>query len=466
MKSADSQHSGGSLRRRMLGAAAVACALSWVAGGLAIYNALHQADAQIFDARLSDIAHTLLAFADHEISEIQAEGGTPPRHIETEGTAQGRYLYQIWSREGRLVLASANAPLDAPLMPLAKLGWDSRLIDGQPHRVFSALASSTLHLIQAAEPVDQRLSGWDIFNRFMAFGLLASALTVALVTVVLLRMALRPLDAAVDEIAQRGPGDLRALAQRGLPVEFRALVSAVNRLMQRLDVALRSEREFVAAAAHELRTPLAGLRAQAQVAAHTGTSEMDRGQALQQVQIGVDHAAHLVSQLLDLARSDALAGDPVRVSADSGPVDIRAVLAPVMGELGPAAAERGLSFVHRVELPTLWGSELALGLILRNLLANAVAHASAGGQVAIGTRVEGQRAVLWVADSGPGIAPHERERVLERFHRGTNPTTPGCGLGLSIVKSLCEAHEAELRLGESAWGGLLVEIWFPPRDAA
>lgn len=464
-----------SLRRRLVAVALAAGALAWLAGGAAIYLVLQRQDAVLFDARLSDLAQTLLAFADHELAEVAAEGGPLPVHYETEGSALGRYRYQIWSPEGRLMLSSPDAPTDAPMVPLERHGFSTTLLGGEPMRIIAMEAVEHRHRIQVAEPVSQRLGVEVIAGRHLGLLVLGSAALLALWTLLLARLALRPLEAATRQIAQRGPADLSPVMSgavpRQLPDELAPLLAAINQLLQRVDVALRSEREFVAAAAHELRTPLAGLQAQAQLAAHPRTDAAERQRALGAVQSGVDHAAHLVGQLLDLARSDALAGDPVRLSVDREPVPLRELLEDLLPELGPAAAERGLRITPHFEVPVLEGSPFALRLILRNLLANAVAYAAHEGEVALGTRREADGAVvLWVADSGPGIADAEAARLFERFYRAKGQTQPGSGLGLSIVKALAQAHGATVSLGramrpEAPLGGLLVELRFPAAAA-
>jgi two-component system OmpR family sensor kinase/two-component system sensor histidine kinase QseC len=455
-----------SMRRRLLATAAVAGVLAWLAGGAAIYAAAKSEAAMLFDARLRDIAQTLLLFAEHEIQEIRAAGGTATVLVDTEGTAQGRYLYQVWSSSGRLVMSSMNAPQDTPLMPLDQTGWATRTVGGKVLRIVTITSTALNSRIQTAEPMDQRLEVADLLGPYLAAGIVLSALVLTLSTVPMLRLALRPLRDATAELSARGPADLRAVDVQKLPHEFAPAFEAVNQLMRRVDVALRSEREFVAAAAHELRTPLAGLRAQAQLAAHVRTQPEERAVALQAVQDGVDHAAHLVSQLLDLARSDTLAGDQARLTLDRQPVAVHAVLERLLGDLGPAAAERNLRIRQRFEVATLDGSDFGIGLILRNLLANALAHAPADSEVQVGTRRQGQATVLWVSDHGPGIPEAERQRMFERFYRGPANTGPGCGLGLSIVKALADAHDAQARLVEAPGGGLLAEVEFPDRGRA
>jgi two-component system OmpR family sensor kinase/two-component system sensor histidine kinase QseC len=449
------------LRARLLAIAAVSCAMAWLAGGAAIYWAVKQEDSTLFDARLRDIAQTLLVFADHEIREVVASGGRVPSHIETEGTAQGRYRYQVWSREGRLVLSSLSAPGGAPWMPLTQTGWSTQQVQGEWLRVISLTAPGQGYTIQAAEPIAERLELADLLGPYLGLAAVLSALALTALTLGLLRQALRPLRDATTQLGNRSPADLRAVDTAVLPAEFAPAFETINRLMQRVDIALRSEREFVAAAAHELRTPLAGLRAQAEVAAHPRTRPDQRHAALHALQGGVDQAAHLVSQLLDLARSDALAGDPARLLAQRQRVDLPQVLERVMGDIGPAAAERDLRVRPQFDVAVLSGSDFAVGLILRNLLANAAAHAQPGGTVGVGARIEGSHTVLWVSDDGPGMAAVQREHLFERFYRAPGNTKPGCGLGLSIVKARADAHGATVRFKDAAGGGLLVEVAFP-----
>jgi signal transduction histidine kinase len=453
-----------SLRSRLLAIAGVACVSAWLAGGAAIYYAVQRQDTVLFDARLADIAQTLLDFADDKVTQVAAEGRATPAHIETEGTSAGHYRYQVWSGDERLLVSSLSAAQPTPLMPfvaLAETGWATQSIDGEPFRVVSLPGPGRRYRIQAAEPLSKRLAAVDLVDRHLALGLGLSALVLGALCVQLLRLALQPLHAATRQVARRGPADLRAVALDGQPAELTPLLAAINELLQRLDTALSSERDFVAAAAHELRTPLAGLRAHAQLAAHPRSGPQTRQDALQAVQGGVDHAAHLVDQLLDLACSDALAGNPARISSERRKVDILRVYASVLGELEPLMAERELRLTQRFEVSQLFGSEFGIGLILRNLLANAVAHAPRGGEVALGTRQDGADTVLWVHDSGGGIAGPERERVFERFYRGRDVNRPGSGLGLSIVKALADAHGARVTLSDSALGGLAVEVAFP-----
>jgi signal transduction histidine kinase len=449
-----------SLRRRLVVIAALSCLLAWVTGGAATYFIVKRMDGQLFDARLRDITQTLMVFADHEISEIAAQKGAFPSYIDTEGTLQGRYRYQVWAQDGRLVLSSHNAPVDRPLMPLDVTGLATVLTSTETLRVIGIESNNLHYRIQAAESLDQRLALRDLFGLGLVPVIVLSVIALTGLTLWFLRMALLPLKQAADSLGERGPTDMRPLHTDALPAELSPVFEAINQLMRRVEVALHGERAFVAAAAHELRTPLAGLQAQAQLAALTRSSPEQRDAALRAVQEGVDVAAHLVHQLLDLARSDALAVDSTRLLSARSSVDLLALFERALLALGPLAADRGVRLHTQFECPTLRAGEFGIDLILRNLMANAVAYTAPHSAVTVGSRAEPGAVVLWVADQGPGIPEAERGRVFDRFYRIKGQRMPGCGLGLAIVRAMADAHGARIALSDAAGGGLVVTLRF------
>ncbi len=450
-----------SLRSRLLAIVAIACVAAWLAGGAAVWATVHRADMAHADNRLLDLAHALLGFVDHELRETETDGHLGPGIIDTYETHQDRYRLQVWSAEGRMLMASANASNLAPLLEAGASGPVTRRFDGRDFRVLQLPGPGGRWRLQVGEPLLPPAGVVDLLGGYLGVATVLSALLLSALTMLLLRTLLQPLSEAGTELEERGPLDLRPLPLTRLPRELQPLFGALNALLRRVEVAMHSERGFVAAAAHELRTPLAGLRAQAQLAAHPRTTPAEHAAALQSVMEGVDHATHLVNQLLDLARSDMLAGDPDRLAEERHAVALESVFEGVMAELVPEAAQRQVSVTPRFEVDHLEGSEFGIGRLLRNLLANAIAHAPEGGDVAVGSRREGDRVVLWVDDSGPGIPAAERELVFERFRRAEGTERPGCGLGLSIVKAIADAHGARISLGDSLLGGLAVRVVFP-----
>jgi two-component system sensor histidine kinase QseC len=266
--------------------------------------------------------------------------------------------------------------------------------------------------------------------------------------------AMVPLRNIAADVKNRRPDNLHPIEGTVVPLEAQPLIDALNALFQRLQQAFETERRFTADAAHELRTPLAALKTQAQVALRA-TADAERRQALTQVINGVDRATHLAQQLLTLARIDPT----LWVGRDQ--VDLPALASEVLAEIAPAALAHDIDLgLEARATAVLRGDSAMLGILLRNLVDNAIKFTPAGGKVEVRVGRDGRRIVLSVDDSGPGIPPQERTRVFERFYRQIGALAPGSGLGLSIVKRIADLHHAAVRLGDSPLGGLRVEVIF------
>jgi two-component system sensor histidine kinase QseC len=235
------------------------------------------------------------------------------------------------------------------------------------------------------------------------------------------------------------------------------MLDALNGLFRRVEEALEAERRFTADAAHELRTPLAALQAQLQVAQRARDSA-ERDRSLSNLQVGLSRAAHLVDQMLQLARLD-----PERGLPEVQEVDLGSVAETVCADLGPAILDRELDFDLAAEPGvSVQGQAEWLRVMVRNLVDNAARYTPAGGRLRVVVdRSDGHPRVA-VADSGSGIPAEDREAVLRRFHRLDHSEQPGSGLGLSIVLRIAELHGATLSLGDAPdLGGLNAEIVFP-----
>lgn len=450
-----------SLRTRLLLIAALASLATLLAGGAAMYWAADREDQRLLDSRLEDLARTVLSFSEHEITEILGEGRTELMHTETAATLGSRYRYQIWTRHGSMLLHSYKASPTESMMPLRQMGFSTVKIDYEDFRVFAMDGNGGEMVIQVAECLDERESAIGIVSLyFLSFMLLPFALVFA-VTWWLMRRSLRSIDASAAQLSERSPIDLTPLVAENPPLELKPMISSINALFERINKTLSLERGFTSVAAHELRTPLAGLRAQAQIAA-TASSPQELAEALASVMKGVDRAAHLLDQLLDLARMESVAHQADGLSQS---VDVALVYESVLHDLGTLAERRGLRLESAFMERRIVAMELGMLLLVRNLLGNAIRYTPAGGQVSISTRREGDSVTLIVDDSGPGIPPESRSRVFERFDRLGAQGSDGVGLGMSIVQSVVVAHHAIIRLLESPLGGLRVQVQFPPRRA-
>jgi two-component system sensor histidine kinase QseC len=437
-----------SLRRRLLWLLLGGVSACWLVTLAFSFVDAHREIDELFDAQLAQAGQTLLALAGEADDEQIEEIG------EAAHKYQRRLRFQIWNGEGRLLLRSENAP-DSPLT--AHDGF-SEVRDGNGHwRYFSRWNADRDMQVQVAEDhhIRDELTGhiaWRLLQPAL-FGLPLLALWLWVAT----RRGLASLDGVAQQIELREPQQLQPLIPASAPDEIRPMLEALNGLFLRVEEALEAERRFTADAAHELRTPLAALQAQLQVALRArGGAERDC--SLANLQAGLTRASHLVEQMLQLARLD-----PERGLQEARVVDLGGLAAAACADLGPAILARELDFDLAAEPGVqVQGQAEWLGVLIRNLVDNAVRYTPAGGslRVAVDRRYGHPR--IAVADSGPGIPPAEREAVLRRFHRLGHSEQPGSGLGLSIVLRIAELHGARLALGSSAeLGGLEAQVFFP-----
>jgi two-component system sensor histidine kinase QseC len=289
-----------------------------------------------------------------------------------------------------------------------------------------------------------------------------SVLPIALMSPLLLlllyysvRRGLKPLDDLTADVAARSPDNLMPLAARHVPTEAQPLVVALNRLLFRLRATLDNERRFTADAAHELRTPLAVVRIQAQVAQLTADSA-DRQHALDQIVAGTDRATRVVDQLLRLARLDPLAQLPT-----SSEIDLAALARRVLAATPVPEKRPGLLLQARGKPLAVSGDAELLEIVLRNLLDNALRHTPEAARITVFVRRENDELALGVADDGPGVAADELPRLAERFHRGSEAGSDGSGLGLAIAQRIAELHGARFEAENLAAGGFEARLRWP-----
>src|SRR3990167_1862224 len=436
-----------SLKQRLLALVLAAITLVWLGATAFTYLDAREEFDEVLDAHLAQAASLLVVQATHEIDELETE------HAPLLHKYARRVAFQVWEKGQQLRLHSANAP-PQPLTSKER-GFSDTTIDGKRWRVFSTWDESGEYLIHVAERSDVReelardIAGNLLRPMWFSLPLLALLLWVAVMR------GLRPLDKLAREVEQREPDNLVALDATSAPREVVPLIERLNRLFLRIEASMQKERRFTADAAHELRTPVAAIKAQAQVA-RAASAEAERIHALDNAILGCDRAAHLIDQLLTLARVDTL---------DRGmaePCRLRDIAAETIAALAPAALEKGVQFELLASDETVVRARHGLlRVLLRNLLDNSMRHTPPGtaGQVSIDHEPGGVR--LSVSDNGPGIPEQERDKVLERFYRPLGTQASGSGLGVSIVKRIAEVHDATLRMQPVSEGqGLRVTVSF------
>lgn len=448
-----------SLRRQLMWLLTAAIMLVWLLSALVVYQRAHHEADELLDNQLTQIAETLLAFVaggeiEHVIEVLHEHAGHNPVPI----------AFEIWYADdgggARLAASPGHAAFERGLPD----GFSERPYDGARWRFFATWSRDGHYRIAVGQPHAAR----EKLARDIGLSLLLPASLalpfVALTIWWVVRRALRPVNALAQQV---GALDAHALAPLAadtpLPQEVAPLRDAINALIPRVAEAFDNERRFTADAAHELRTPLAALKIQAQVAARAETAE-GRRHALGQVVAGVDRMSHLVEQLLTLARID-----PARPLAPAAAFDPASQLAAWCGAFAERAARDG----QQVRLTADPGCQLAvdpawLAIAVRNLVDNALRYAGEGAHIEVCLQREARACRLSVADDGPGVPADLRSRLTARFQRG-DTDTEGCGLGLSIVERIATLANARLEFGDGltrpdGGRGFAATLWFPAAD--
>ena len=428
-----------SLRLRLLVTLVGLLALAAVAMAAITYHNVLGETEKLFDYQLQQMALSL-----------RDQGEIEPEQADTLADERLDVVIQIWTVDGRAIYASRP---HASLPARALLGLATLTVDGRAWRTYGVATRD--RVIQVAQPVDirQRLAAHAAWRSVLP--LLLTTPIAALAIWWLAARNLAPIERLAREVRTRDARSLAAVPTAGLPDEIAPLASALNALLARLSSSLDSQRAFVADAAHELRSPLTALKLQLELLRRADDAET-REAARIAIGEGIGRASRLVEQLLALARSEPDAVLPVER------VDLAAVARQAIDDTTPFADSRSVSIALIAHGGAcVKGDPVALNLLVRNLVDNAVRYSPTASRVEVRVRQQSGEVVLEVDDAGPGIPDAERERVFDRFYRRADAAGAGSGLGLAIVRSVASAHAATVRLGPSTLGGLSVSVSFP-----
>ena len=440
---------GRSLQLRLLVLLSVSLTLVWLAVAAWTWvDARHEVD-ELMDSHLAQAA-AILVVQPLDL-EDDAVADAPALH-----KYSARVAFQVF-HEGTLVMRSAN--VGAEPLSEERRGFATVRHDGDNWRVFATRGAEGDVQVYVGEQVDSRN---DIVWAMLRGMLLPMALALPVLAALLwwaVHRALVPLRTLGHTLGQRAPDALNPVVVPDVPSEMQPLVAELNGLLARIERMVQSERRFTADAAHELRTPIAAIRAQAQVALGAGSDGAQRDQALQTTLAGCDRAAHLVDQLLALARLEAGATPPA-----AEVWDLRSLAQQVAADLAPAALARGQDLELEAQgegasvcAPAAWQT-----MLLRNLVDNALRYSPDGARVLVRVIGTPERVVLEVHDSGPGMASADLQRLGERFFRVLGHTQSGSGLGWSIVRRIADVTGAQLTVQPSELlGGLQVQVAWP-----
>ncbi|MFL6708058.1 MAG: ATP-binding protein [Massilia sp.] len=437
-----------SLRGRLLWFLLAAISIAAVAqASIAYRTALNDAD-QIFDYHMQQMALSLRSSAPLANSDqtAKAEAGAAGENNDL--------VVQVWTPDGVQVFRTVSS---ARLPQRAVLGFSNVVANGTTYRVFSVQTNTQTLQVAQDMAVRRNMAGNLALRTVGPIAVMMPILMLVVWWVV--SGSLEPVARVRSQVASRQADDLSPVSEAGLPDEVQPLVHELNLLFGRVRTAFDAQQNFVADAAHELRTPLAALKLQA-LSLERAESPEARQLAVSRLTSGIERATRLVEQLLVLARHEASSQD----TPASEQVALADLARRAVGDLVGVAQQKGVDLgLHRADEVQVAGRVDALMILLRNLVDNAIKYTPAGGTVDIEVRKdEHGAAVLTVEDSGPGIPAEERERVFDRFYRIAGSEAAGSGLGLAIIKAIAERHGATLTLGQSErLGGLAARVSFP-----
>ncbi len=435
--------------------------VSTVVGYFATINYANEPYDLVLLQRANEVAAELKLGSGHEQLDV-----VPALPDGSDLGMPDRVLYTVTDSEGRKLAGNGNTlrPLsyrrDRP-GPLFSNGER----EGQKTRMVSLTFNSngTILQLHVSETTQQR----QALIRGILANIVVPQLLLTLIALAVvwygLKQGLRPLERLRREVGNRRRDDLSRLDESKAPAEVRPLIDAVNDLLERLKQVMAAQQRFVADAAHQLRTPFAGLKTQSELALRTDEPEQKQ-HALEHILTSTRHGIRLVNQLLALARNEP-GGQSTNNFAS---LNLNQLAQECTVNWVQMALEKNidLGYEGATTPVTVQGDASSLIEMLNNLIDNAIRYTPAGGHITVGVKATEQGAELSVEDNGPGIEPQHRERVFERFYRILGSGQSGSGLGLAIVAEVAKHHGAELKLDAGSGGiGTRISIRFPLRRA-
>jgi len=451
------------IRRRLLLLLLPALALLMLIGGVVDYWIAAATTRNAYDRALANTAYALAA-------DIRVEGGQLKFRPPAVGTAlsadDGSTLFAITGPERELIAGNAHVPLawpDAGRL-VGRATFRDAEFQGQPWRAASinAPTSAGIVRISVAETLDRRART----QRVMLFGKLLVDFAELDLTLLLVWVAvyygLRPLDALTAQVERLSSRQLQRFNEAQVPGELRSVIVAFNRVLELLHDAAKAQQRFVADAAHQMRTPVAGLLAQIELLLREPSAQSLQ-QQLGAVQGGIAQLARSANQLLALARAEPVSG----LHENFQPVALQPLVGQLIERHVGRADQAGIDIGADAQAVSVYGDSWLLEDLLENLIDNALKYTPAGGHVTVRSGLEERAPYLEVEDDGPGIPETERQRVRERFYRRPGSPGIGCGLGLAIVDEIARVHGASFTIGSGAHGrGARMRVRFAPVTAS
>lgn len=432
-----------SMRSQLLRWLMAGIATSALISGISVYRYTRHEIDELYNANLQQLA-IMLAQQLNDVDDSSLHSSIVPAVDNRIDWDEEVYLIQLWDKKGRLyeVTSPKGNELAAtiPLQPHA--GYFAHAVANQAWRVYRADGEHIT--VQIAQPRSARRNVAHETSVRVLLPLILQIPVLIFFIWVAVRRGLRPLDQLSTAISQRHPDALEPLKTAPLPVDLQPLAHRLNELLERLGAALQQQRNFIADAAHELRTPLAALQLQLDLLRRAGSGR-ERELTIAQLGKGIQRATSLVGQLLLVARSEVTLFDDPRTE-----IDLQSICGEAIERHLPMAHAQNIDLgVTRLDAVAIRCAQADIQTVLDNLLSNAIRYTPGGGRVDMAVYCDRDRAIIDITDTGIGIPIAERERIFDRFHRvltvhSSVNAIEGSGLGLAIVKSLCDRYGATI----------------------
>jgi two-component system sensor histidine kinase QseC len=446
-----------SIRIRLFAILLLATGVVWISAFVWIQQSTRAEVERVLDARLAESGQMVSSLiSDRRIDVADAATLVEGKSRNTEELTAGysnKLSCQIWSLDGVLVGQSGSAPTDS--LAGQEAGFSDSLVDGERWRVYTIINEElgVRVMVGDSHQVRDRLVT-DVTTGLVLPALLILPVLAGLIWVSV-RSGLRPLDRLADGLSRRSADDLNPVDENAMPREIRPMGTALNGLFSRVNVQREREKAFTSFAAHELKTPLAGIKTQAQVAM-LAPDEATRSAALVNMQHGIGRTDRMVRQLLSLASLDEAEKGPVQE------VDVGLLIRDVVGDLTRIAATKQISITVAEHQPlSMKIDPTLLSVALRNVIENAIIAAPENSEIDILLEIAAEAIGISVLDRGAGIPEADRTRVINRFFRGSGAYGEGSGLGLAIVNTAIKRIGGQLRFAARAGGGEIVRLQLP-----
>jgi len=442
-------------------------------GGYFAYSKLKKEAHSLFDSELIQSGQLLLAVVlaeqgQYDYSKIQHyfdQSHELMEHNNQQVASQltvyeqddkHRIGFQVWSTEQKLLFKSTDFPKYRT--DNNQLGFSVQAIDNETWRMYSLLGPNGHFIIITGEKLSSRFGIMKEAGEGFIQLFFASFILLLLMLYAVLSFALKPVLQLINDIKKQDVNALTLIPQQGNTQELKLITDSLNHLITRVKDVLEREKKMTSDAAHELRTPLAGIKIHAELALSAENID-DKNESIQKLLEGVDRGTHLVHQLLTLSRLQANIN-----SEENKEIDLHALILKELNALSALVSIKHLIIDQNNLRPiSIYGQPDQIVLVIQNILSNAIKFTPDQGQIKVSTRVIKQTVECDIMDNGLGIQPQERELVMGRFYRAKDTQhIQGCGIGLSIVSNILDAMGAQIKLSDSDYEtGLKVTLIFP-----